>query len=100
MALSTIERVLFLRSVELFHQIHSEDLVAVAQVCDEVYLEPGERFITQGDPGNCLYIIVDGEAKVVLQDQGELYTRHSKDIIGEMAIVSKMPLNIAGDSET
>lgn len=89
MALATIERVLFLRGVELFSQITSEDLVYVAQVCHEVHFEPGERFIIQDDIGDCLYIIVEGEAKVVLRDQGEMFYRVSKDILGEMAIISR-----------
>ena len=100
MALSTIERVLFLRGVELFSQIVSEDLVYVAQVCHEVYFEAGERFITQGDIGDCLYIIVEGEAKVVLGDRGELFYRVSKDIMGEMAIISRNPRSAHCDAVT
>ncbi len=100
MTLATIERVLFLRSVELFSQIASEDLVYVAQVCQEVHFEPGERFITQGDIGDCLYIIVEGEAKIVLQNERELYYRVSKDILGEMAIISRNPRSAHCDAVT
>jgi CRP-like cAMP-binding protein len=100
MALSTIERVLFLRGVELFSQIASEDLVYVAQVCQEVYIKSGERFITQGDIGDCLYVLIDGEAKVVLGDEQDLYYRVSKDILGEMAIISRNPRSAHCDAVT
>ena len=91
MTLSTIERVLFLRGVELFNQIASEELVYVARVCQEVYFRPGEQFITQGDIGDCLYILIEGEASVVIDDVGDIFYRASKDILGEMAIISRNP---------
>ena len=91
MTLSTIERIFFLRGVELFSQIDSDDLVSVAQVCHETYFTAGEQFITQGDIGDCLYILVDGEAKVVLEGPGDIFYRVSRDILGEMAIISRKP---------
>ena len=91
MALSTIERVLFLRGVELFGQIPGEDLVYVAQVCEEVHFDAGTQFITQGDMGDCLYILVDGEVDISIEGIGVILHRVSKNIIGEMAIISRNP---------
>ncbi len=91
MALSTIERVLFLRGVELFSQIPGEDLVHVAQVCEEVYFNVGSQFITQGDIGDCLYILVDGAVDVSIEGVGVILHRVTKNIIGEMAIISRNP---------
>lgn len=89
MTLSTIERVLFLRGVELFDQIASEDLVSVAQVCEEVSFAAGTQFITQGEPGDSLYILVDGEVNILMEGMGAVYHRGSKSVIGEMAIISR-----------
>jgi CRP-like cAMP-binding protein len=91
MALSTIERVLFLRGVELFGQIPGEDLVHVAHVCEEVYFDAETKFITQGDIGDCLYILVDGEVDISIEGVGVILHRVSKNIIGEMAIISRNP---------
>jgi CRP-like cAMP-binding protein len=91
MALSTIERVLFLRGVELFAQVPSEELVPVARVAQEVTFDAGERFITQGEVGDCLYVIVDGEASIVIEGVGQVAYRKPKSIIGEMAIISRNP---------
>lgn len=91
MTLSTIERVLFLRGVELFDQIASEDLVSVAQVCEEVSFAAGTQFITQGEPGDSLYILVDGEVNILMEGMGTVYHRGSKSVIGEMAIISRNP---------
>ena len=91
MALSTIEKVLFLKSVNLFDQIPGEQLVKVAQIAHEVEFEPGEVFITQGQPGDCLYIVVEGEADVSLQGVGVVNHIQAKSVIGEMAILSGEP---------
>jgi CRP-like cAMP-binding protein len=91
MALSTIERVLLLRGVELFSEIPGEDLVPVAQVCQEVHFDNGTQFITQGEIGDCLYIIVEGEVNIEIEGVGVVLHRVSKNIIGEMAIISRNP---------
>ncbi|HMA36376.1 MAG TPA: HEAT repeat domain-containing protein [Chloroflexia bacterium] len=91
MSLSTIERVLFLRGVDLFSEVHSEDLVHVAQIAQEVNFAAGETFIKQGDIGDCLYIILDGEVQIRIAGLGAIAERHPKSIIGEMAIVSRTP---------
>ena len=91
MTLSTIERILFLKSADLFSQIPSEDLVPVARVAQEVHFKTGETFIHQGDVGDCLYLIVDGEADITLRDAGHIAKRHAKQSIGEMAIITRQP---------
>jgi CRP-like cAMP-binding protein len=91
MTLSTIEKVLFLRGVELFGEVPSEALVPVAHIAREVNFNAGERFIRQGDLGECLYIIVDGEVSVVIEGAGQIARRVARNIIGEMAIISRSP---------
>jgi AAA family ATP:ADP antiporter len=86
--LSTIEQVLFLRSVDLFRQIPSEDLAQVVQVTHVVRFAPGERFIQQGDVGDSLYLIIDGEVDVVVEGVGTVAHRGAKDVIGDMALLT------------
>jgi CRP-like cAMP-binding protein len=91
MTLSTIEKVLFLRAAELFSDVETEELVPIAHIAEEITISAGERFITQGDIGDCLYIIVDGEASILLAGAGELARRGPKSVIGEMAVISRNP---------
>jgi CRP/FNR family transcriptional regulator, cyclic AMP receptor protein len=91
MPLSTIERVLFLKGAELFHQIPAEDLVPVALVAQEVSFDTGDILIRQGDLGDCLYIIVDGEVSIVIRGVGAVAIRAAKSSIGEMGILSQRP---------
>ena len=91
MPLSTIERVLFLTAAELFGQIAGEDLVPVALAAQEVHFNAGETLIRQGDPGDCLYIIVDGEASINIRGVGAVVTRRAKSSLGEMGLISRQP---------
>lgn len=91
MTLSTIERVLFLRSVELFDDIASEDLVSVAQACREMIFEPGDRLITQDAVGDRLFILVDGTVSVSMDGVGEIAQRVGGESLGEMSILSNRP---------
>jgi len=91
MPLSTVERVLFLKGAELFNQIAGEDLVPVALVAQEVHFRAGETLLRQGDPGDCLYIIVDGEASINIPGVGPVATRQARSSLGEMGILSRQP---------
>lgn len=89
--LSIIERVLLLREAEVFKAISSEDLVPVARVAREVTIAVGDTWIHQGEVGDCLYVIVSGEAGVVVRDVGQIATRGPRSVIGEMAVISGRP---------
>ena len=91
MTLSTIERILFLKSADIFSQIASEDLVPVAHVAQEVHFKAGQTFIQQGDAGDCLYLIVNGQADISIRGVGQIARRQAKQSIGEMAIITRQP---------
>ena len=90
MALSTIEKVIFLKSVPLFEQISGEDIVEAVPIVHEARFDRGETFIKQGDEGDCLYIIVEGEVAIKV-DGEERATRVKGDILGELAVLSEQP---------
>ena len=91
MPLSTIERVLFLKGAELFDRIDGEDLAAVAHVAEEVQFAAGDTLIRQGDPGDCLYILVEGRVSISVRGVGVVATREAKHSVGEMGIISSRP---------
>lgn len=88
--ISTVEKVLFLKSIDLFRQIPGEDLVRVAQIAEEIAFDPKETLITEGELGDSMYLIVDGKVQVfkgerLIVDLGE------KECVGEMAILDSEP---------
>lgn len=91
MPLSTFERIIFLRGVDLFRDIAGEDMVHIAQVCQEVNIPPGSNLIVEGDLGDCLYILVDGDVSVSINGIGEVNRQGPRDVVGEMAIISRKP---------
>jgi CRP/FNR family transcriptional regulator, cyclic AMP receptor protein len=88
--LSTVEKVLFLKSIDLFSQIPGEDLTQVALVASEVDHAQGDEIFAEGDSGDALYLVLDGSVRVHKQERviAELGER---ECFGEMAILDAAP---------
>lgn len=88
--LSTVEKVLFLKSIELFSQIPGEELAQVALISTEETRDPGEEIFAEGETGDALYLVLDGRVRVhradrVIAELGE------RECFGEMAILDAGP---------
>lgn len=88
--ISTVEKVLFLKSIDLFRQIPGEDLVRVAQIAEEMEFEPGSDLMVEGELGDSMYLIVAGKVEIrrgdrVIVELGE------RECVGEMAILDSEP---------
>ncbi len=88
--ISTVEKVLFLKSVDLFSQIPGEDLAQIALISTEESREPGDEIFTEGETGDALYLVLDGKVQVHRQDRviAELGER---ECFGEMALLDAEP---------
>jgi CRP/FNR family transcriptional regulator, cyclic AMP receptor protein len=88
--ISTVEKVLFLKSVDLFSQIPGEDLAQVALISTEEAREQGEEIFAEGESGDALYLVIDGKVRVHKHDRviAELGER---ECFGEMAILDAAP---------
>ena len=54
--------------------------------------EDGEIIIQQGDEGNCMYVIQEGQVEVILENEGQeikVGVRDKGEFIGEMAIFDR-----------
>ncbi len=88
--LSTIEKVLFLKSVDLFAEMHGEDLARVARIAEEVFFEAGEYIMREGATGDCLYLVTEGQVLVLSGDQ-ELACLDAGECVGEMSLLDSEP---------
>jgi len=88
--ISTVEKVLFLKGIELFSAIPGEDLAQLALVTDEIHRESGHVIIREGEAGESLYLLVDGRVQVLKGDRpvAELGER---EVFGEMALLDPGP---------
>lgn len=90
--LSAVERVLFLRRVQLFAGLPPDDLRQIASVAEEMTFEDGAVLARQGEPGDMLFIIVSGEIAVAAKGEADnrfdLGRRQPGEYVGEMSIIS------------
>lgn len=88
MPITTMERILLLRRVELFKEIPAQELELIARLCSVLYFAPGECFISQGDTSNGVYILVVGEVEVSTNELGVIDVRKAGDVIGEIGVLA------------
>jgi CRP-like cAMP-binding protein len=88
--LTTIEKVLILKTVNMFGQTPDDVLADVADLMEEMEVSENEAIFKQGDPGDSMYIIVDGRVRVHLEEQLLNYLGES-DVFGEMALLDPEP---------
>jgi len=62
--LTTVEKVLFLKSVDLFEHAAIEELGRIVGVTQEVRFAAGETIYREGDAVEAIYIILKGRAEV------------------------------------
>ena len=92
--LGDIERMLFLRRVALFEQLAPEDLQRIAAVATERIYQPHDALVHEGDLGDELVVIVEGDVAIV-QGQGDearlIRTYQAGEHIGELAVLRAQP---------
>jgi ATP/ADP translocase/HEAT repeat protein len=88
--LSTVEKVLILKTVSMFSQTPDNVLADVADLLEEVDVIENETIFKQGDSGDSLYVILDGKVRV---HDGERLLNYlgERDVFGEMALLDPEP---------
>lgn len=81
-----IEKVLVLRSSEIFQHTPESDLVELAAILQEIYLDAGTLLFSKGETGNCMYFIYSGSIKI---HDGEhvLAVLGENEIVGELSVL-------------
>ena len=88
--LSTIEKVLILKTVAIFTDTPDEILAEIAAQLEEVVVPLGTTIFEKGDIGDCMYIVIDGrvrvhDAQITLNELGD------RAVFGEMAALDPAP---------
>jgi CRP-like cAMP-binding protein len=74
----------------LFVDLPKAELEAIAGSCDEVSFGEGEWIIRQGDPHSEVYVIVDGEVAVVIDDEDRRVLSKGS-FFGEVSVLLQEP---------
>jgi len=89
-SLITVEKIIFLRSVDIFSHATVEQLGRVAALTEEVRFHPGDTIYRKGEPVDAIYLILEGRAAIeangrVLREIGE------RQALGTVAALDRNP---------
>ncbi len=96
---SLIEKMLFFKGVGMFAELSGEELRRVAQISEEVSLPSGRTIFRRGDPGDAMYLVLDGTVRIVV-DGRTVAQLGSGECFGEMALLDAEPRSADARSGT
>ena len=79
-----------LKKVSLFAHCSPTSLESAAMNTDEVDVAAGRTLITQGEPSDTFYVLVDGEAEVAIDGKSRR-TLGPGDFFGEISMLDRGP---------
>ncbi len=101
--LDAVEKMVHLRSVPLFEGLDAEALRALAERALEQIFEPGATIVTEGEPGDRLYVVLTGHVEARSQRAdgphvlGEMGPRQ---VFGEMSLLDGSPRTATVSAKT
>ncbi|MBM3214147.1 cyclic nucleotide-binding domain-containing protein [Candidatus Poribacteria bacterium] len=88
--LSTLDKVMFLKSVSLFASVRDERLLEVAVRSREERFTASRPILRKDEIGDSMYVVVSGRVAVHIGDQ-ELVQLGERAFFGEMAVIDAEP---------
>jgi len=88
--ITTVEKVLFLKSIDLFRGLPGEELATIAEIAEEQPFAAGDPVFAEGEPGDALYLLVEGAVKVHRGGE-QLAQLGAREVFGEMAVLDSQP---------
>jgi CRP-like cAMP-binding protein/HEAT repeat protein len=90
MSQATVQKLFLLEEVHVFSQNDVDDVAAVAAIAREARFRAGERVYSQGDPGDALYVIVEGVVDALSNGEHVLRMR-AKETFGDVSLLDGAP---------
>jgi CRP-like cAMP-binding protein len=88
--LTTLEKVIFLKSVDIFRHATIEELGGVAALTEEVHFAPGETIYREGEPVDAIFLVLKG--RVAVEGNGKLVREvGEKQTLGTVAALDLKP---------
>jgi CRP-like cAMP-binding protein len=86
----TLQKLFALEGIEIFAQSDVDDLAAIAAVAKEQRFRKDEVVYAEGDPGDALYVIIEGSVEARRDDEVVL-TMHARESFGETSLFDGTP---------
>jgi len=87
---TVLEKVLVLVDSSLFKGLSGEELYPVAEIAESLGYDAGELVVQQGDPGDALFVVVEGTFRV-LRDGAPVRDLAPGAVFGEVALLDGAP---------
>ena len=88
--LTIIEKVIFLKSVDIFEHATIEQLGRIAGLTQEVHFQPGDIIFKEGEPGDALYLLLSGQ--VFIEKNGHILREmKEKEAFGTLEVLDFHP---------
>jgi len=88
--LTIIEKVIFLKSVDIFEHATIEQLGRIAGLTEEIHFEPGETIFKEGEPGDAFYLLLSG--RVSIEKNGNIFREiNEKEAFGTLEVLDFHP---------
>ncbi|MFO8072188.1 MAG: cyclic nucleotide-binding domain-containing protein [Polyangia bacterium] len=95
-----------LSRTRFFRALPAEEVIRVLPDVERARFEPGETLFEQGDPGDSLYVVSEGQVGIARassadgRDDREITVLGPGDVLGEMALVCERPRSATAVAET
>jgi CRP-like cAMP-binding protein len=86
----TIEKVLLLKSTDVFSEVPEEALLELAAAVEELEVPAERSIVEKGELASSMYIVVDGKVRVHDGDR-ELRVLGNREMFGELAALDPEP---------
>ena len=91
--LTIIEKIIFLKSVDIFEHATVEQLGRIAGLTEEVHFAPAETIFQEGGPGDALYLLLSG--RVLIDRNGNsLREMKEKEAFGTLEVLDFHPRTV------
>ena len=97
------EKMTLLKGIPLFRFLDDPHLMLLANNCYAMNVSKGDRLFNQGEPGDALYIIVDGAVSILISDgltENQVRICGVNELIGELALLSNEPRSASVEAIT
>lgn len=88
--LLTIEKVMIMKTTDIFSETREEHLAEVAAVLEEEHVKSGQTIFDKDDIGRSMYIIAQGRVRVHDGDR-TIAILEQRDVFGELAALDPEP---------
>ena len=85
------EKLQFLKKTELFAELPETELESICQIASEVAYPADATLFEEGDEGDSLYLIVNGEVSIIKAGTEVLFFNEKGYCLGEIALIDNKP---------